>query len=460
MSNILENVIGLAKISNNANQISPYSNVEYLRLVIRESMINAGLGIKDPKNPFADIITPGMTVLLKPNWVFHFNRSGSGMDCMITHPKFIEAIIKEIIKANPKKIIIGDAPIQSTEFDEIITPLQKKRFKQASNGVELEVRDFRYNICLPKGMVLTTVKNPSRSVQGVLYNLGTDSLIEPLSTKKNPFRNTSYDHQKLNIRHHLGHHEYLLCPEIIESDIIINLPKLKTHRKTGITAALKNMVGVNGDKDYLPHHRVGGSQTGGDCYHGKNTIKRIAEYFLDMANQRINSPWEAPWRYAVSYLMYLNCYLYGDGELEGSWYGNDTIWRMVLDLNRIIQYGTKDGVLSDTKQRNIYSLTDAIIIGEGFGPLAPLPKFLGYISFASSSAFADLAHSALMKFDWRKIPIIFNSFENYRYPITSKKPSSARICFNGKSFSIDEFAMQFGEYCKPPIGWQDHIEIN
>jgi len=35
---------------------------------------------------------------------------------------------------------------------------------------------------------------------------------------------------------------------------------LKLHRKAGITCALKNLIGINGNKEYLPHHRLGGSQ--------------------------------------------------------------------------------------------------------------------------------------------------------------------------------------------------------
>ena len=32
-----------------------------------------------------------------------------------------------------------------------------------------------------------------------------------------------------------------------------SLPKLKTHKKAGITCALKNLIGINGNKEYLPH---------------------------------------------------------------------------------------------------------------------------------------------------------------------------------------------------------------
>ena len=70
-----EHIIGLGKLRQKEKQISPYQNVNALRDTIRESMYNSGLGVRDPDNPFADIITPGMTVLIKPNWVLHYNMS-------------------------------------------------------------------------------------------------------------------------------------------------------------------------------------------------------------------------------------------------------------------------------------------------------------------------------------------------------------------------------------------------
>ena len=40
-----------------------------------------------------------------------------------------------------------------------------------------------------------------------------------------------------------------------------------------------------------------------------------------------------------------------DENLEGSWYGNDTIWRTCLDLQRIVRYGKLDGSLAIVPQR-------------------------------------------------------------------------------------------------------------
>jgi uncharacterized protein (DUF362 family) len=458
MKALPEHITGLGKLPRNDHEYSPYDNITTLRSTIREALRNTGLGNDDPDNPFADIILPDTTVLLKPNWVLHFNKSGKGMDCMITHPNLIEATIMEVAKARPKKIIVGDAPIQSTIFEEIVTPQIAERFRCAAGGIELEIRDFRSTICLPKRTRLGTVPNPNRSPDGILYDLGTDSLIEPLSKDAGSFRNTSYDHKMLSKRHCSGRHQYLLSPEIIESDVIINLPKLKTHRKAGITAALKNIVGLNGDKDYLPHHRAGGSDDGGDCYPGRSRLKRAAEFCLDMANQRINTCWDAPWRFGASRLLSVNQMIVGENELEGSWYGNDTIWRMVLDLNRILLYGKKGGVMDDTRQRTVYSLTDAIIIGEGFGPLAPEPKYMGLISFAASSAFSDLMSSALMHFDWQKIPLILHSFDQYRYPLTTMSPRCAHASYEFHCYTPEEITQKFGSPCVPAPGWKNHIE--
>ena len=78
------------------------------------------------------------------------------------------------------------------------------------------------------------------------------------------FYGADYDRQGVNLHHHGDRHEYLLAGTPLDADLFINLPKLKTHRKTGITSALKNLVGINGDKNWLPHHTDGCPADGGD----------------------------------------------------------------------------------------------------------------------------------------------------------------------------------------------------
>ena len=51
---------------------------------------------------------------------------------------------------------------------------------------------------------------------------------------------------------------------------------------------------------------------------------------------------------------------------EGTGRGNDTTWRMTLDLNRCLIYGNPDGTFRKTKKR-YYSVIDGVIAMEGAG---------------------------------------------------------------------------------------------
>ena len=250
----------------------------------------------------------------------------------------------------------------------------------------------------------------------------------------------------------------MICREIFESDVMISLPKLKTHRKAGMTGALKNLVGINGSKAFLPHHRAGGSKLGGDCYEGVGPLKRLTEYLLDFANRRIHTRQYGFWMQAASVALKLHRFLFKEDEIEGNWYGNDTVWRMVLDLNRIARYGRVDGTLSESPMRKVFSLTDGMIAGEGFGPLAPEPKPMGCVTFAENPLFADLCHTALMGFDWRKIPLIKNGFNAYRYRLTCYPSIDLAVFCKGRSYGYDEVAYRYGSPFKPPPGWKGHIE--
>lgn len=53
------------------------------------------------------------------------------------------------------------------------------------------------------------------------------------------------------------------------------MPKPKAHRKAGITGAMENLVGINGSKDWLPHHRRGSKFDRGDEYLNRNLFKEI-----------------------------------------------------------------------------------------------------------------------------------------------------------------------------------------
>ena len=270
--------------------VRTYASQDLLRALIREAAVGAGLGQVDPSVPFADIIKPGGVVLLKPNWVLHVNHSGAGMGCMVTHPSFVLAALEEVLAARPGRVLIADAPIQSADFDRLVTPEWRRQVCAVAGETPVEILDLRNTVAARMGGILTSQggrRNPSRFV---LFDLGRDSLLEAVSSAAGRFRCTSYDPDDMSRVQGPGVHKFLLCKEPFEVDVILSLPKLKAHAKAGVTAALKNVVGLNGDKNYLPHHRVGGSALGGDCYGGLKPFKRLAEWLLDQANRRIGRP--------------------------------------------------------------------------------------------------------------------------------------------------------------------------
>jgi len=434
----------------------PYSDIAKIQEKLCCLLHEAGLGIKNKNAPFNDIVEQGMTVLVKPNWVLHENFSSKGMDCLVTHQNFILAVLREIFKAQPGRVIIGDAPIQACDFDRLV-PKEWQAEVAAIATCPFEIIDFRRTV-LRKGGFSEGQDTQVRGDENyILFDLGKESLLEPVSQPESRFRITCYDPDFLSDKHQPGKHQYLLCREPFEADVIINLPKLKTHKKAGMTAALKNLVGLNGNKEYLPHHRLGGAAEGGDCYPGFAPLKKMAEYCLDEANRNIGTKACSTWMKRTSRLLRVHGAI-GNSEIEGGWYGNDTVWRMTLDLNRLLLYGRLDGTLSDEPLRKIYTITDAIVAGELEGPLAPSPVFFGVITFAESSAFADLVHATLMHFNPESIPLVREAFKPFRYPLVGQVPEKCEIRYEGKSLSLAEASFILGRDFKPPQGWIGHIE--
>jgi hypothetical protein len=184
----------------------------------------------------------------------------------------------------------------------------------------------------------------------------------------------------------------------------VNLPKLKTHKKTGVTLALKNLVGINGDKNWLPHHCVGSTTEGGDEFPNSSLIDRTRSAATEMARKWLSrgvgtSFFRAARRLETS--------VRGDAFIRsGNWYGNRTTWRMCVDLNRCLYYSDATGAHFDAAEpvRNVLTLLDGIVAGEGAGPLAPRDVPLGVVIASLDPVALDLVALRLMGFDAQKVP--------------------------------------------------------
>jgi uncharacterized protein (DUF362 family) len=435
--------VGMARLSDPG----PYADLDRLRAVVREA-VSAGT---DGDRALSAIVPRGATVLVKPNWVFHENQGGHGTACLVTHPRLLTAVVAEVAAAAPGRIVVGDAPLQGCRWDGVVPAALVRALQHAAAPVPLDVVDFRRTI-LSDG---TLAHGVQREVRGpdryAIFDLGRDSLLEPLSRPGAEFRVTMYDPDRLAEEHRAGRHRYVICRELFEADVVLNLPKLKTHRKSGMTGALKNLVGLNGDKDFLPHHRRGGSAVGGDCYPGWAPLKAVTERLLDAANRRIGEPSSARWSRWAWRTLRMHERLHGDPEIEGGWHGNDTTWRMTLDLNRIALHGRADGTMADARQRTVWSLTDALVAGEGEGPLAPEPLALGVVTFAAGAAAADAVHAALLRFDGDRIPLVRGAFQPFRWPLASHATPHAIL--RALRLDLDEVAETLGLDARPPRGW-------
>ena len=412
-------------------------------------------------NPLGDIISDGSKILLKPNWVLDQNRSNNGsFECLVTHPSVIEAVLVYLIKTHPMQIIVGDAPIQGCDFEVLSKKckLHEMAGRLKCLGHDVQIRDFRMTKML-SGRYGEKSERCRDLKDYCLFDLSNSSWLAPITGKNTEFRVTLYNPDRLKENHYPGTHRYLIAREVVDADVVINLPKLKAHKKAGITGALKNMVGINGFKEYLPHHRKGGMVKGGDCYHKGGWLKNLAENYLDSAN-KCNIGYSRYCYFKIAAVANrLDAILFKSAlGIEGSWYGNDTVWRMCLDLQRILHYGKSDGKIADTLQRKVITIADAIIAGDGEGPLSPSPVPLGVMTFGTNVAALEWIHGLLMRFDPQKIPLLVNAFAQNKWPLADFSSGDIQVHVNGEVLLNVESVARFSQCFSPPAGWKGHCE--
>src|SRR5688500_9759592 len=410
------------------------------------------------KGPLGDLIPPGARVLIKPNFVLDHNQSNGGMDPMITHQSVVRAVVNAALQTDAAEVVVGDAPIQTCDFDALLATTGLGTWAGIAQKADSRfqgVKDFRRTIAQYVNGVRVAEENKLPEENFVLFDLASESLLEPITDEKDDFRVTCYDPRLMAKTHGKGRHRYLVAREVLEADVVVNLPKLKTHKKAGITCALKNLIGINGNKEYLPHHRIGGADLGGDCYPGNSRVKRMLEYAAEQQNLTDSGTKGRVWG---SVAMQLNRMLHMKGDnlgIEGLWSGHDTIWRTGLDLNRVLLYGQTDGSMSDTPRRRVVHVADAIVAGQGDGPLSPQPLPLGLLFAGNNAACMDWFGSLLLGYDPQLLPIVREAFGSFRWPISTARPEEITLSGDWGSGNLDSVMRRELPRVAHPIGWRD-----
>lgn len=406
------------------------------------------------------VIAEGARVLVKPNFVLHENQGAWGVEPLLTHGSVVRAVVEAALEAGAGEVTVGDAPVQGCDFPRLLAATELGGWAEELSAREPRfkgVRDFRRTVSSFDGGVRRAAEGVQPEERFVLFDLGGESLLEPVTDGSGSFRVTCYDPRLLARTHAPGRHQYLVAREVLEADVVVNLPKLKTHMKAGVTCALKNLIGINGNKEYLPHHRLGGSRHGGDCYPGGSRLKRALEYVFDRQNTAATPAAGRAWAGAATQLYRVLRRTGGDRlGVEGSWSGNDTIWRTCLDLNRVLLYGRADATLAESPQRRVVHVVDAVVAGQGNGPLAPQPLPLGLLLAGECAAAVDFVGALLLGYEPSRVPLVRHAFGQFRWPLAPFAPEEVTLVGGlGEGPARGVLGSGPAPQVVYPLGWRD-----
>lgn len=449
---------GTEEVSNNANPVYD---------MIRQNLYLLGLDKENfgskSWNPLGDIIKQGDNVLIKPNMV---NSNHPQLECIISNPSIVRAVVDYVCIAlkGTGKIIIGDAPMQRCQFKELTERIGYDKLISFYNnkGIDIEIVDFRNCVMDDSDhQVTVTEKNEDNFI---CCDIAKDSFLVESDSKFKRYRVTNYDYRKMRDYHNRTHHKYLIRKEVIQADVIISIPKIKTHRKAGYTGALKNFVGTIVHKECLPHHTRGSMTMRGDEYKYANPLKALRTFLyeqIDLANIYNKKKGIPILRFFLVFAERALRYFERDPYSEGSWYGNDTIWRTIGDINRIILYSDKEGKLQNSIQRKTLIIGDMIISGEGEGPLEALPFYGGIIVAGLNPVAVDLLIVKIMGFDYMKIPLLRNLLgKKYKFPLLNNSYNDVIVYSNSLDAGKNKLTeISFDSNHIPASGWKNHIEM-
>jgi uncharacterized protein (DUF362 family) len=409
----------LMSYTSNWHDKATFPESEALKSLVDLARTQAGYDI------FEQVIRPGDRVVIKPNLVRDWHPGGMDLWPVVTHPAIIRAVVDNTYRAlrGEGEIIIADAPMGDTNFANLLQVTGLPRIADyywREHRFEIGLRDLRdcqeVTALRPGGYRQGVRRSLAGDPQGYCeVDLGPQSAfrdlpnLELLEGTSVGLRNeTKSNHtSKVNC--------YLVSRTVLNADTVISIPKLKTHCKIGTTLNCKGMVGINGNKNRLPHFRIGSSAEGGDqfpnglCSTGARRRIALGHILADKLVQR-----QARWAdallggiQAVSGVVANDLFHLPSLDpltaKSGNWPGNDTCWRLAVDLIRIAVFAGADGRLHDRPQRRFLSIVDGIVGGEGDGPLSPSPKQCGVLLAGLHPVAVDMVGTRLMGFDQSQV---------------------------------------------------------
>jgi uncharacterized protein (DUF362 family) len=422
-------------------------------------------------NPLGTIVAPGSTVLIKPNLVRHYHSTGQSLDSVIVHASVIRAVLDYVWIAlkGDGRIVIADTPVESADFAEACRRNGLTRTVEELSGIyglPLEVLDLRSaRTDVGRDGRLSQSLLPGDPLGYTLVDLGRDSALAGLDgegTNYHTLGDHSVNHfdpytQERGIPnqyHNLGTHTYSVGNTVLRADTVISIAKLKTHKRAGVTLNLKNMIGIINGKAFIPHHRPGPPPYG-DSYPSPPPGRYVAKRNMKRRVAQLLAG--NPWLYArvrgivkrATRALGISSKFHAEW---GDWHGNDTIWRTILDINRVLFYADQSGVMRETKQRNYFCFVDGVVGMEGEGPMAGDAVPAGVVLAGDDPVAVDARAAEVMGFDSGKVQTIKAAGGLPQYGLGMSDLS--RVDFLATEERHANTRFHFG----PSRGWIGHLE--
>jgi hypothetical protein len=272
----------------------------------------------------------------------------------------------------------------------------------------------------------------------VEFDLGRRSFLHDPDVDHRRLPSTAeYHTSKCAEGHDLRRHRYSISKSLIESDVLLSPCNLKVHRKAGTALSQKNLAGTTSLKEWLPHHRYGSPAERGDLFEDRTPfLHRVKETLADFV---IRSPvgkrtrnWLLPNLGLIDLIPSLRSRPFDWHEID--WYGNDTIWRTLLDLNSSVFHGNDEAeVVLLSSSSDAPSLSQDVADQIRVQPGSVLSG-----GWASKVLSQDLR---IKRGDWVIVPmnkLAVNSLRRLQLAILQGAPRAIRVLFEtpGRTMSI------------------------
>ncbi len=197
LGNTLKTGAALAMVSSFPTIIQASAETGFDLAVARGDMVQAVKAVIETLGGIQRFVKKGQTVVLKPNMSFP-NPPEWGST---THPDVVKTVAQLCLDAGAKWVVVIDQPLRRAEVC-----LRRSGIAQACQGIPnvnvfaLSEQKFYQKVAIPNGKEL---------------------------------------------------HEVEIAKDLLQADVLINLPVAKSHMATGVSFGMKNLMGLIWDREYL-----------------------------------------------------------------------------------------------------------------------------------------------------------------------------------------------------------------